>query len=64
MKKNCFISKKEPFEVWMRKVNAYIGKYCGFSADDLPDFDYWLAWDSDISPSETAKDVIRAARDY
>lgn len=56
--------KKETFEVWQAKVNSFLIRRCGFGIEDLPDFDYWSAWGANISPSETAKDVIQAAKDY
>lgn len=56
--------KKLSFEDWQKQVNIRVIKIIGLTIDDLPDFDYWSAWDAGISPSETARDVIQAARDY
>lgn len=56
--------KRDDFETWMKKVNAFIERKTGFGIDDLPDWDYWNAWNDGMPPSQAAYQVIQAARDY
>ena len=56
--------KKHTFEQWQILVNLEIVKRTGLGIDDLPDFDYWNYWHDDVSPVETAEEVIENARNY
>lgn len=52
------------FTAWMAKVDALMAKYCGMGSMDLPDWNYADAYDAGTSPSQAAREAIRAARDY
>jgi hypothetical protein len=52
------------FDYWLQRVNAYLVRKCGLGSDDLPDWCYRDAFDDGYTPSEAAREVIRAARDY
>lgn len=52
------------FKLWMEQVDCFIGKYCGLSTYDLPDWRYRDAYDDRVAPSRAARQVIRAAKDY
>lgn len=52
------------FESWMVDVNRVLGKLCGMQADDLPDYDYRVAYEMCKGPVWVAKDVIRNAKQY
>lgn len=56
--------KRDTFEVWQAKVNAFLIRKCGFGIDDLPDWDYYNAWNDGMPPSQAAYQVIQNARDY
>lgn len=49
------------FEQFMKDVNMWIGKISGMtwlSTDDLDDYLYRDAYDSEVSPKETARDAL------
>jgi len=52
------------FEEWKKKVDESLLKKCNMACDDLPDWDYWNAWDAGVTPSEAAKQVIKNAKEY
>lgn len=64
---NCGIPKtaKRPangyatFEQWKGEVNRIVEATVGMSCDDLPDYAYQNAWDSNRAPIKVARDVIR-----
>ena len=49
------------FRQWKNRVNAQVAKTCGLGCDDLPDWDYWSAYDSGMIPSEAAREVLEEA---
>jgi hypothetical protein len=56
---------KLTFDAWKAMVDKAIAdKTGGFTGDDLPNWDYWTAWDSGVSATTAAARVIRAARGY
>ena len=55
---------KMTFEDWQREVNNALMRMCGMAIDDLPDYDYWCAWEAGDEPEETAKQVIENAHGY
>lgn len=52
------------FDAWMTRVNAAIDKLCGCDSDDLPDYDYYNAYEDMLSPSQAARKAIRNAGGY
>lgn len=57
-------ARRPGFDAWKAKVDALIQRKTGLSADDLPDFCYVDAFDDGATPAQTARDAIRAARDF
>lgn len=57
------MTNKLSFEEWQIKVNSYVIRGCGMEIDDLPDYDYWNAWDAGDSPHKCAQDVIANAKE-
>lgn len=55
---------RDDFETWQNKVNTFLIKKWGFGIDDLPDWDYYNAWNDGIPPSQAAYMVIQNAKDY
>ena len=51
----------KPFGVWMREVDATVGKLAGLSVHDLPDAPFADWWDEDMSPKAAARAVVREA---
>lgn len=51
------------FKEWMRKVNVIIEAKVGLSADDLPDYCYQDCYDAGETPTATARQAIRNAKD-
>lgn len=49
------------FREWKREVNKELVHLCGMVADDLPDYDYWDAWDGEVTPADTAREVLEEA---
>lgn len=52
------------FEKWKKLVDEHVQRLCGLSADDLPDWDYYSAYEDDVSPAKAAKMAIAAARNF
>jgi hypothetical protein len=52
---------KMTFEQWQAKVNQAIINQVDLEIDDLPDYDYWNAWNDGETPAYTAKMVIANA---
>ena len=53
----------EEFAAWKKKVDSIIQKRTGLTSDDLPDICYYDNFDEGISPSATAAQAIRAAKE-
>lgn len=49
------------FEKFMREVDDACYEKCGMSVHDLPDFDYWSAFEDGKSPKATAAKAVRSA---
>lgn len=47
----------------MEQVNAELVSMCGMGSEDLPDWNYWDAWDDGESPKYAALEVLDNA-DY
>ncbi len=47
-------SMKLTFDQWKQEVDAWISRIMGLTSDDLPDWDYWKAWDSGMSARAAA----------
>lgn len=59
------VAKPNPkFDAWMAKVNAAVVKKCGLSADDLPDWGYFDAFEDGFSPAAAANAAIKAAKEF
>lgn len=56
-------SMKYTFEQWKKLVDAELERKCGMDSDFLPDWDYWNAWDSGMSPKSAAVQVIKNAKE-
>jgi hypothetical protein len=52
------------FEVWKQKVDQAMQKLCGLSCDDLPDFDYYSAYQNGWTPMSAARSARSAANEY
>jgi hypothetical protein len=46
---------------WMQQVNSLVMKISGLITNDIPDFDYRMNYDDDITPWETACGALIAA---
>lgn len=52
------------FQSYLDRIDAILDREVGCTIDDLPDFDYWSAWDAKEDPEEVARQVIAAAGNY
>jgi len=55
---------EEQFKAWKDKVNNYIIRKTGLSADDLPDFCYADYFERGETPSATARAAIENAGEF
>lgn len=46
------------FAIWMHSVNRAVQRRIFLSFDDLEDWDYWSAYDSDMSPKQAAVQML------
>jgi len=49
------------FKAWMVKVDEALVAKCGLCSADLPDWDYWSAWEDGASPKGAATQAYKAA---
>lgn len=60
-----FIGLKGPiqltFEQWKKEVDDCIGSLCGLGANDLPDWNYWTAWNDSVQPYDASREVVENA---
>jgi hypothetical protein len=54
----------QSFQVWKALVASEVDRLCGMHPDDLPDFDYWRAFERKQSPKATAKRVVAKASEF
>lgn len=52
------------FLEYLEKVNTEIENQIGCHRDDLPDYDYWNAYEEFLSPKRCAAAAIRNAMSY
>ena len=52
------------YDIWLVNVNREVYKISGLSIDEIPDFDYWQAYDNGLSPKVTAKKAIKSAQSF
>lgn len=57
-------SQDKGFLAFIEKVNARLIQICGMDSRDLPDYDYWNAYENLLSPGITAREAIRNAGGY
>jgi hypothetical protein len=55
---------KLTFETWKSEVDCILEQSIYLSADDLPDWDYYGAWESGVRPIQAARQAIRQAQDF
>jgi len=55
---------KMSFEEWMREVDASLIESIGMSSEEIPDWDYALAWEYGMSYYGAATRAIRDAATY
>mgnify|MGYP006328125933 CR=1 FL=1 len=46
------------FALWLHYMNRAVQRRVYMSFDDLPDWDYWSAYDADCDPVEAAVDML------
>lgn len=46
------------FQEWLKEVDRVLIRNSGLSRNDLPDWDYWEAYECEISPEQTAFDLL------
>lgn len=55
---------KLTYEQWRKQVDEELLKLSGLDGDDLPDWDYRLGYQEEMSPRAAARKVIAAARNF
>lgn len=53
--------KSKEYTDWRNQVDSYVRAIAGVGCDDLPDYDYALAFQSNFDPEETAREVLEEA---
>lgn len=46
------------FAVWIHHLNRAVQRRVGLHHDDLEDWDFWAAYDGDLTPKEAAEDML------
>lgn len=49
------------YEQWKARVNANVIDISGVSCDDIPDWDYRMAWESGETPAGAAREALECA---
>jgi hypothetical protein len=52
------------FEIFMKKVEEKLEENWGICSLDIPDYDYWNAYEECISPAQTAKKAVKEAMTF
>ena len=47
------------FEEWKSNVDAIVFKSINIHCNELPDEDYWMNWDNEVSHFDMAKYIIK-----
>jgi len=55
---------KQTFDEWKTMVDSLIAAKVGLTSDDLPDWDYYSAWQDGVRPSVAAARAIRADKGF
>jgi len=58
------MSTNPAFEQWFARVAREMNLLCGMGPDDLPDYDYWSAFEDGENPCDCAEMAVAAAKDY
>ena len=48
----------EYFALWLHHLNRAIQRRLPLQFDDLEDWDFWAAYDGDLTPKEAAEDMM------
>lgn len=48
------------FETWMIQVDRALVRRIGLESSDLPDWDYWTAWEDGLTPSQVVRDFMES----
>lgn len=51
------------FDQWKKKVDDRMEQLCGFTSDDLPDWDYYSAWQDGLGWGTAAKQALTEIRE-
>ena len=55
---------EELFQRFMDKVDEYMSNEYLCGHQDIPDYDYYMAYAEGVSPKTTARRAIKAAQDW
>ena len=48
----------EYFALWLHHLNRAVQRKLPLQFDDLEDWDFWAAYDGDLTPKEAAEDML------
>ena len=54
----------EKFQAWLQRVDQAMWDQFGCSYQDLPDWDFWAAFEQGTSPSRAAKQIFKHAQTF
>ncbi len=52
------------FNTWIKQINKHVYKKLQMNLDDLPDYDFRIAYDHGISARTVANEIIKDQKDY
>lgn len=52
------------FDEWKMRVDTICLNMMGMLPDELPDWDFWSAWDSGMTPKEAYDEFFDFAQNY
>lgn len=58
------VGRRLTYEQFLGRVNTLLMKDCGWGVNDLPDYNYDVAYKANDTPAECARDVIKNAQGY
>ena len=53
------VDTKMSFQNWKNLVDRIVYKKTKMHCDDLPDEDYWMNWDKNVSPKDMAQVIFK-----
>ena len=52
------------FKLWLKKVDSYVYKHLNMNLKDLPDEDFWVHWENNVTYTQMGNQIIKDQYDF